>query len=581
MTDSRFKSYDLKSELLETIEHKGFTEPTSVQKKILELDSIEQDLIVRAKTGSGKTLAFLLPLFNERNTEKGSPKVLILSPTRELAMQINREAEWLGRKERLLTTSLVGGMDISQQIRDLRKGASIVTGTPGRTLDHLKRGTLKVDDIHTVILDEGDHMLDMGFREELEAILDTVPERKRTWLFSATMPSEIKALSKRYLQNPFYISLVEEGAQHSEIEHKIYTVPRRTRVEGLVNVLLWEDSSKGLIFCHTRAETMKVAEKLQSEGFRASSLHGDMSQRERNTALSALRSGRISLLVATNVAARGLDVPGVEHVFQFGLPDDLETFTHRSGRTGRAGSDGENIVVLNPSESRKFKSMLRGTKIKAEWLNVPDSNEITARNRTKYEEKFFKKENSISKDIQEWTASLLERNDPFTLVAGLLDLTEKNISKGYDLKADLERDMAQKDHHSSRRRNEQRDGQRDSQRGGRNTRRDKGTVVKFNITDKEEWNPGRVLRSICSSLGVNHKEVAEINIRKDHIYVGLMPEALEKLSRHNSKLNEWGLSPSESAPQARKKGATGHSEHNQRRDKAPRKKPRSKTRIHG
>lgn len=564
MIENSFKSYNLKTGLIEAIEKKGFTEPTSVQKEMLKLDDIDQDVIVRAKTGSGKTLAFLLPLFNEGITGKGTPKVLILSPTRELAMQINKEAEWLGCNEDLVTTNLVGGMDISQQIKDLKKGASIITGTPGRTLDHLKRGTLKVDNIHTVILDEGDHMLDMGFRDELEGILDTVPHRKRTWLFSATMPQEIKSLSGRYLKNPAYISLVDEGAQHSDIEHKIYTVPRKTRLEGLVNVLLWENSSKGLIFCHTRAETAKVSEKLQSEGFRAFCLHGDMSQRERNTALGALRNGRISLLVATNVAARGLDVPGVEHVFQYGLPQDMDTFIHRSGRTGRAGLEGENIVILNPSEARKFKGMLRGTRIKAEWLNVPDSHEIKARNRSRYEEKFFH-EREINQDIREWTESLLERKDPFSLVANLLDMVDKNISTGYDLKAELQRELEQKSDSRSRKPREM---------GGNSGKREKGTMVKFNITDKEDWNPGKVLRSICTSLGVNRKEVAEIIIRKDHILVGMLPLAMEKLDKDPDKVNEWGLSPSS-------KGNTGKSRDSnqsvQRRDKNKRKKSRSRS----
>lgn len=545
MEQKNFGSFGLRPELLATLERKQFQNPTPVQEKVLALDTHDMDLIVRAKTGSGKTLAFLLPLFNEGNVTMGKPKVLVLSPTRELAQQISREAEWLSRDIDVRMATLVGGMDISGQIRDLRRGASLIVGTPGRTLDHIRRGTLKLEQVHTVILDEGDHMLDMGFRDELEGILDSIEERERTWLFSATMPQEVRSLSKRYLSDPEYISLVEEGAQHSDIEHKVYMVPRRYRIDGLVNVLLWAHSKKGLIFCHTRAETMEVADRLLKEGFKACCLHGDMTQRERNTALSSFRSGNVSLLVATNVAARGLDVPGVEHVFQFGLPDDMETFIHRSGRTGRAGHDGENIVVLNPRETRKFKFMIRGTKIKLDWLPVPDGKEIKRKHRKRYEEKILQGPVPSNEDVRIWAEDLLEKEDAVSLVTRLLHMVNKKVPSGYDIQKELQREMDSKDRYESR---DRKPVNNNNKKGRVHHNRGRGTTVTLLMKQKNGWNVGRVLRSVCCALEVDRSEVSQITLNEENIMVDLMPVALDKFENSVGALNRWGLVPSDKAP---------------------------------
>jgi len=435
-----FKKYGLSERLLDAIEAKGFASPTPVQREMLNLDSFKRDVIVRAKTGSGKTLAFLLPIYNEGNLDSGNPKVLILSPTRELALQTNAEACWLGQNQDISTASLVGGMDMAKQIRELRKGASIVIGTPGRTLDHLRQGTLKPEGIHSIILDEGDRMLDMGFKEELEAILQALPKKKRTWLFSATMPEEVMTISKKYLNEPLCIDLVEDENQHSDIEHEIYTVPQRFAFEGLVNVLLWESPTKGLIFCRTKAETMEIAKKLSAKGFKALCLNGDMTQRERSASLGAFKSGQTSLLVATNVAARGLDVPGVDYVVQYGLPDDLETFIHRSGRTGRAGAHGKDVLVLTPQETRHIKQMIGNTKIKAKWLTVPNRNDINKKRKVEYEKDLLGTD-EVDEDVLTWAGELLEKSDPVALVAKLLKRTNADSAGGYDLEEELKREL--------------------------------------------------------------------------------------------------------------------------------------------
>ena len=536
MNESGFSNYGLREELLLALEKKGFSVPTPVQEKTLSLDSFETDLIVRARTGSGKTLAFLLPLLQDMELPVRSPKILILSPTRELAQQIAREAEWVSRYMDLSVATLVGGLDMSAQIRSLKDGATIVVGTPGRTLDHINRGSLTTDEILSVILDEGDHMLDMGFRDELEGILDELPARERTWLFSATMPREVRELSKKYLKDPVYISLVEDGEQHEDIVHRAYLVPSRRKIEGLVNVLLWERPTRGLIFCHTRLETMSVAQRLSGEGFSAGALHGEMTQRERNTVLSSFKSGRLPLLVATNVAARGLDVEGVSHVIQLGLPDDRDTFVHRSGRTGRAGQEGINVLVLSPQEGEKFKYMLGSAKVAVEWKNAPHQDEIAKVQRDIAEEKLLTaKEAGEDKEYLAWAEDLLSRVNPKDLVTRLLWTLSSRKSAGYDLTEELEKELRRKGRST-------REKDRPAVPAKRRIdKRPKGTMLRLSKGLSDGWDVGRVLQAVCTSLNVDRSEIGVIRVKDDHVMVELLPVALSRFEMDSRGLERRGL----------------------------------------
>ena len=535
MSDNGFALYGLREELLLALKKKGFSIPTPVQEKVLDRDDFSTDLIVRAKTGSGKTLAFLLPLLQEMKLPLSTPAILILSPTRELAQQTAREAEWLSRYLDISVATLVGGLDMTAQIRTLREGAVIVVGTPGRTLDHVNRGTLKTEGIHSVILDEGDHMLDMGFRDELEGILDKLPNRKRTWLFSATMPREVRDLSKKYLTSPVSLSLVEDGAQHEDIVHRAYLVPSRHKMEGLVNILLWERPKRGLIFCHTRLETMAVAQRITAEGFSAGSLHGEMTQRERNAVLSSFKNGHLPLLVATNVAARGLDVEGVTHVIQIGLPDDRDTFIHRSGRTGRAGHEGTNILLLSPQEGEKFKYMLGSAKVSVEWNNVPDVEAIGKVQREIAEEKLLTgKETGEGNDYIEWAEDLLTRVNPKELVARLLAALASKRSAGYSLTSELERELRRKSRSPV-------DMDRSSGSRPIKGRRPKGSMLRLSKGLSDGWDVGRVLSAVCTSLNVDRSEVGAIRMKDDHVLVELLPVALSRFEADSKGLERCGL----------------------------------------
>ncbi|MDR1621966.1 MAG: DEAD/DEAH box helicase [Synergistaceae bacterium] len=537
--ESTFESFGIRSELLKAISRKGFTSPTPVQQKVLEAGG-DADLIVRAKTGSGKTLAFLLPLLQDMKVGERFPRMLILSPTRELAQQIAREAEWLVRFMDLSVVSLVGGLEMSPQLRALREGATIVVGTPGRTLDHVERGSLDTTNVGCVVLDEGDQMLDMGFREELEGILDALPAERRTWLFSATMPPEVRELSKRYLENPTTISLVQDGDQHEDILHRVYMIPSRRRFEGLVNVLLWERPKRSLMFCHTRLESIEMAQRLQEEGFNAAALHGDMTQRERNAVLASFKSGAMPHLVATNVAARGLDVEGVTHVIQLGLPDDRETFVHRSGRTGRAGNEGTNLILLSPLEAGRFKMMLRSTQMKVEWQDVPNLDLIRTVQREVAEEKLLVSQGDSENCTAyiEWASDLLERADPKVLVAKLLEALHSRTAKGYNLSADLERERERRQRSSAR--PERSEGERRFAGS-----RPKGTMTRLRSSQGGAKDVGRILNALCSALKVERCEVGAIRLKDDHVMVELLPVALARLEQGRAGLAKWGLFPEE------------------------------------
>ncbi|MCL2147480.1 MAG: DEAD/DEAH box helicase [Synergistaceae bacterium] len=537
---SGFEEYPIREELLLAIRKKGFNEPTPVQRKVLELDNFEQDLIVRAKTGSGKTLAFLLPLLENINPSTRSPLILILSPTRELTQQTEKEAVWLANIMDITAVSLVGGLEMAPQIRALREGAAIVVGTPGRTLDHINRGTLNTANIRSVVLDEGDLMLDMGFREELEGILDSLPTERRTWLFSATMPEEVRQLAMKYLKTPHTISLVSDGEQHEDIAHKVYLVPMRRRFEGLVNVLLWERPKRSLIFCHTRMDVIEVSQKLQEEGFGTGALHGEMTQRERNAILLSFKSGAVPLLVATNVAARGLDVEGVSHVIQLGLPEDMDTFVHRSGRTGRAGNEGTNLILLSPLEAGRFKGILRSSKMKIEWADVPEIDKIRESQREIAEERLLKAQPlpEDSTDYTAWAADLLERAEPRMLIAKLLSLINSRSSKGYNLSSELERER-------ERRERSFRTAASSEARSKTAPRsfgiRPKGTVLRFKGGRGTGLDVGKVLRAICSTLDVGSSEVGAIRIGENTVDVELLPVAFSRYLQNMSRLAKRGL----------------------------------------
>lgn len=530
-----FEDFGLRRELLTAISRKGFSSPMPVQVRILEDDALtEGDMIVQARTGSGKTLAFALPILNGMERVSALPVVLVLSPTRELAQQTAREFAWLGADMGARVATLVGGLDMERQIKTLRDGAAIVVGTPGRVLDHIRRGSFRTEGVRILVLDEGDHMLDMGFRDELEAIMSGMEELEKTWLFSATMPPEVVSLARKYLDAPRKISLVSDVTMHDDIVQRAYIIPSRKRFEGLANVLLWEDPSRALVFCATKIETQEIADRLCDEGFRAAAIHGDMSQRERGTALASLRGGRVAILVATDVAARGLDIDGVSHVIQFGLPSNLETFVHRSGRTGRAGREGANIVLLTSREARQFKYMTQSSHMKMETMPAPDAAEIEGQSKARFQRGLA--EHALESDeYLEWADEIMDREDTRLLVAGLLARAYGEVPRGYSIRADVAAEMSRD---KDRRERPAADGRK--KRADR-SEMEGGVQIQVSAGRDDGWEVGPLLGAICRALGITRNEVGNIRLRERTSAIELSPKAAEMIDSRKSRLSHEGL----------------------------------------
>ena len=543
----RFADFDLRPELLRALERKGFETPMPVQVCVLEDDTlIDSDIIVQAKTGSGKTLAFALPLINSMDPKSREPQIIVLSPTRELAQQTAREFAWLGSECGVRVATLVGGLDMERQIRSLRDGANVVVGTPGRVLDHVRRGTFKTSSIHSIVLDEGDHMLDMGFHDEMEAILQSMDNVERTWLFSATMPPEVMSLARQYLNAPKKISLVTDITAHEDITQKAYIIPSRKRFEGLTNVLIWEAPSRALLFCGTRAVTQDIADKLCDIGFKATPIHGDMSQRERNTALGALRGGRVNILVATDVAARGLDIDAVSHVIQFGLPQNLESFVHRSGRTGRAGHEGSNMLLLTAREAKQFRYMASnaGSKMKMEWIPAPDALEIEGQARIRFEKTLL--EHALESDeFQSWAEDILTRDEAMMLVSGLLAKAYGDQPSGYSIRTDVEAEM----NREKSRNDKGRQGAGASSGRASDGRKDRsarptmggGLMVQFSEGREDGWEVGALLGLMCRCIGVGREDVGNIKLRDNSASIELSAKGAALFESRKERLAREGL----------------------------------------
>ncbi|HEY5722329.1 MAG TPA: DEAD/DEAH box helicase [Allosphingosinicella sp.] len=361
---------------------RGYAEPTPVQAAILEPEADGRDLVVSAQTGSGKTVAFGLAIAPQLLDSAGGvrfqrePAALVIAPTRELALQVSRELAWLYGQAGARIATCVGGMDPSKERRALSQGANVVVGTPGRLRDHLERGALDLSKLEVAVLDEADEMLDMGFREDLEEILDATPPTRRTLLFSATMPRPIVALARRYQKDALRISTVGDERGHGDISYQAMTVAPADIEHAVVNLLRLHEAESALLFCATRENVRRLHSSLTERGFSAVALSGEHSQNERNQALQALRDGRARVLVATDVAARGIDLPNLSLVVHVELPRDAETLQHRSGRTGRAGKKGIAVLVVPYPRRKRVESVLRGARIEAEWIKPPTPEEI-------------------------------------------------------------------------------------------------------------------------------------------------------------------------------------------------------------
>ncbi|UVK39691.1 DEAD/DEAH box helicase [Mesorhizobium sp. AR10] len=369
--------------LAKALEKRGYSELTPVQKAVLELG--QADALVSAQTGSGKTVAFGLALAPtllgdaERFAHAAAPLALAVAPTRELALQVTRELEWLYELTGATVASCVGGMDMRTERRALERGAHIVVGTPGRLRDHITRHSLDMSALKAVVLDEADEMLDLGFREDLEFILDAAPAARRTLMFSATVPRSIATLAKGYQRDAVRISASGEEKQHLDIEYRALSVAQADRENAIINVLRFYEAKNALVFCNTRAAVNHLTARFNNRNFSVVALSGELSQNERSHALQAMRDGRAKVCIATDVAARGIDLPNLELVIHADLPTNPETLLHRSGRTGRAGRKGVSALIVPNSARRRTERLLQSAGLKATWASPPSADDVIRR----------------------------------------------------------------------------------------------------------------------------------------------------------------------------------------------------------
>ena len=480
----------------EALSARGYAAPTPVQAAVIQPEAEGRDLIVSAQTGSGKTVAFGLAiapqlLEDDKLPPPRAPLALAIAPTRELALQVSRELEWLYGKAGARISTCVGGMDASRERRSLAHGTHIVVGTPGRLRDHIERGALDLSNLKAVILDEADEMLDMGFREDLELILDASPDQRRTLMFSATMPKSIVALAKRYQKDALRISTVGEDRGHGDISYQAVTVAPADIENAVVNLLRLHEAETAMLFCATRDNVRHLHAGLIERGFAAVALSGEHSQNERNAAMQALRDKRARVCVATDVAARGIDLPSLSLVIHVELPRDAETLQHRSGRTGRAGKKGTAILIVPYQRKRRVEMMLRGARIAVEWLNAPTVDDIRKADRERLLEMLMAPV-EIEEDDRELAAKLLEQKSPEEIAAALVQSFRAKMPAPEEMLSASSEKPAGKEHH--------RDGFDDT------------IWFRMDIGRRQNADPRWILPLICRRGHITKNEVGAIRI---------------------------------------------------------------------
>lgn len=519
-----FEELGLKSEVLKSLKELGFEAPTPIQQEAIpHLLGENSDFVGLAQTGTGKTAAFGLPLVSKVKENVKIPQGLVICPTRELCLQIAKDLQSYSNHLKISVQSVYGGTDIRKQMTDIKRGVTIIVATPGRLVDLINRKAVNLSEVEYVVLDEADEMLNMGFKEDIDAILSQTPDWKNVWLFSATMPKEVAQISKNYMENPLEVSIGHKNQSNENIEHIYFVVKERDRYAALKRLIDFNPNIYGLVFCRTRRETALVAEKLGKEGYSAEPLHGDLSQAQRDSVMNRFRERAIQILVATDVAARGIDVDDISHVINYNLPDEIENYTHRSGRTARAGKKGESLVLINTGEGYKIRQIegkIRTTFVKGE---IPEPKEICEAQLLKLVSKVIATEVKED-DIAEFLPPVMAEFENLTKE----EVVKRFISAEFNRFLDYYERAGDLNAKAGRDRDAGRDGDRGNRRdrSDRNDRGDRGdrreraprkedankTRFFVNLGQRDGLNPGGLLRVVCDSTGLQSSNVGKIDI---------------------------------------------------------------------
>lgn len=503
--------------LADALAAKGYTALTPVQEAVLASELDGRDMLVSAQTGSGKTVAFGLALAStllddaEQMPRADMPMAVVIAPTRELAMQVKRELDWLYGRAGGQVASCVGGMDMRDERRALGRGAHIVVGTPGRLCDHIKRGSLDMSELKAVVLDEADEMLKMGFREEIEIILGAAPEERRTLMFSATVPNTIASLAKKFQRGAVRVNTAAEAKQHLDIEYRALNVSKDDRENAIINVLRYYDAKNAIVFCDRRDEVNRMVQRFNNRGFSVVALSGELNQSQRSAALQALRDGRAKVCIATDVAARGLDLPDLELVIHASVPKNTEALLHRSGRTGRAGRKGVSVLIIPHQATRRAERLLQGAKVKANWVNPPSAEDVIGKDNERMLEGLVLGD-PVTEDERVMAERMLEKFEPGQIAAAFIRQYRAGRSAPEELVSG---------------------GGGASDRGGERDRKprndfDGGVWFTLNLGRKQNAEPRWILPMLCKSGNLKKGEIGSIKITETATFVEVDPAGLDR-----------------------------------------------------
>lgn len=512
---SSFSEYKISPDILKAIEEMGFEQPSEIQTQALPvLLGYNGDFVGQAQTGTGKTAAFGIPLIEKIEKTATGVEAIILEPTRELAIQIAEELKKISKYKRLKILSVYGGQDIGVQLRALRQGVHIVVGTPGRIVDHLHRQSLNLSRVKNFILDEADEMLDMGFLEEIEEILSNVGKERSIWLFSATLSSDIRRIASRFMNDPEEIHIQHKTATMASTEELYYTVRHQNKFEALCRLIDAAPGMYAIIFCQTKIQTADVAEKLAGKGFKAEALHGDMSQSQREHVMRKFKSKGVNLLVATDVAARGLDVNDLTHVINFSLPMESESYIHRIGRTGRAGKTGVAITLVTPDEQHRLRRLEGKTRKSIIKSKIPGLEEIMESHLDRTIEEFetaLKNPNGFDRYFERWN-SISKKYKPEEITRGFVTLLCREILEKYE----DDKELNAPDNF----------GQRSERTGGYREHRSSENMVELSINmgSRDNLQTGTLIGKICNLAGVDGRKIGKVFIQEHHTQFKVDPE---------------------------------------------------------
>jgi ATP-dependent RNA helicase DeaD len=530
-----FEALGIEEGLLQSINTLGFTVPTPIQEKAIPvLLQGTKDFIGLAQTGTGKTAAFGLPLLQLIKKEDRFPQALIICPTRELCLQIASDLEkFKSKKANISVTAVYGGTSITMQIRDLKRGTHVIVATPGRLIDLIERKAINLEQIHYVVLDEADEMLNMGFKDDIEFILKNTPNRQSTWLFSATMPPEIRQVSKKYMDKPFEITIGKTNEGAANIDHQYYATQHHNRYEVLKRIIDFNPGIYGIVFARTKLDTQDIAEKLTREGYDIDAIHGDLTQQQRDKVMGLFRDKSVKLLVATDVAARGIDVKGITHVINYELPDDVEVYTHRSGRTGRAGSNGVSVSIVTPKEVYRLRQIERIVKTQFHKMDIPSGKDVCRKQFFSFIDKMLQADISHGQ-YETYLPSLKEKFanvEKEEILQRVAALEFDRFLKYYENAADL--NMRGDDRRSGERGISRSERPTRDKEGGRNGFSGSGNYQRLfvNLGTKDGFYKASFLQFILDMSDLKKEVLGKIDMKEMTSWIEIEPSAGKKMMK--------------------------------------------------